>query len=111
MIAACACRKSITRVFNANQKGDIMRGQVVAFSEEKNIGVVATGDGPLRLFHLNDWRGMVPPQLGMAVSFKVDEDGRARQVQLLALPDPAANAVRPDPEPIQPANPRTYTAE
>lgn len=87
-----------------------MRGQVLAFSEQKKVGVVATPDGPHRLFHLNDWRSKVPPQLGMAVNFSVDEDGRARHVQL-ALPEPATTAADPALQPTQLANPHAYGAE
>ncbi len=87
-----------------------MRGQVIAFSEEKKVGVVATADGPGRLFHLNDWRDMAPPKHGMAVNFSVDEDGRARQVQLVALPGPAATAAPSGQQPTQPANQHTNAA-
>lgn len=104
MIAAFACAKGIKNVSSENQKRDIMRGQILAFSEQKKVGVVATPDGAHRLFHINDWRSMVPPQLGMAVNFSVDEDGRARHIQL-APPEPATTATDPVRQPTQSANP------
>lgn len=88
-----------------------MRGQVLAFSEEKKIGVVAAADGPHRLFHVNDWRGMAPPQLGMAVNFSIDEDGRARQVQLIGLPESAATTAESAQRLTQSTNPHTNAAE
>ena len=66
-----------------------MRGQILVFNEQKEVGAIATDDGRRFLFHVKDWQDVVPPERGMAVSFMLDADGRARQVQL-ALPDTAA---------------------
>lgn len=64
-----------------------MRGQILVFNEQKEAGAIITDDGRRFLFHINDWQDVVPPDRGMAVSFMLDGDGRARQVQL-ATPEP-----------------------
>lgn len=66
-----------------------MRGQILVFNEQKEAGAIATDDGRRFLFHINDWQDVLPPDRGMAVSFMLDSDGRARQVQL-AMPEAAA---------------------
>ena len=66
-----------------------MRGQILVFNEQKEVGAIATDDGRRFLFHVKDWQDVVPPERGMAVSFMLDADGRARQAQL-ALPDAVA---------------------
>ena len=73
-----------------------MRGQILVFNEQKEVGAIITEDGRRFLFHINDWEDVVPPGPGMAASFMLDADGRARQLQL-ALPDssPTASAAPP----------------
>ena len=78
-----------------------MRGQILVFNEQKEAGAIVTDDGRRFLFHINEWEDVVPPDRGMVVSFMLDADNRARQVQL-ALPDamPAA-ATKPHAPPRQ----------
>ena len=66
-----------------------MRGQILVFNEQKEAGAIITEDGRRFLFHINDWQDVVPPDRGMAVSFMLDADNRARQVQL-AVPESVA---------------------
>ena len=78
-----------------------MRGQILVFNEQKEAGAIITEDGRRFLFHINDWQDVVPPDRGMAVSFMLDGDGRARQVQL-AAPEPVAAATVATPSPALP---------
>lgn len=66
-----------------------MRGQILVFNEQKQAGAIATADGQRFLFHISDWKDVVPPESGMTVVFAAHENSRARQVQL-ALPAPVA---------------------
>ncbi|MDP3230681.1 MAG: TM2 domain-containing protein [Acidovorax sp.] len=77
-----------------------MRGQILVFNEQKEAGAIVNEDGRRFLFHITDWDDVVPPDRGMAVSFMLDADNRARQVQI-ALPDqmPAANTTAHTPTP------------
>ncbi|WP_311223546.1 MULTISPECIES: TM2 domain-containing protein [unclassified Acidovorax] len=75
-----------------------MRGQILVFNEQKEAGAIVTEDGRRLIFHINDWQDVVPPDRGMAVSFMLDEEGRARQVQL-TLPDPTPSAATATPTP------------
>ena len=68
-----------------------MRGQILVFNEQKEVGAIITEDGRRFLFHISDWDDVLPPDRGMAVSFMLDAETRPRQVQL-ALPDPIAAA-------------------
>ena len=80
-----------------------MRGQILVFNEQKEAGAIVTDDGRRFLFHINEWEDVVPPDRGMVVSFMLDADNRARQVQL-ALPDamPAAATKPHAPPPSAP---------
>ncbi len=73
-----------------------MRGQILVFNEQKEMGAIIADDGRRFLFHAADWQDVVPPDRGMAVGFVPDAEGRARQVQL-APPDAAAPSAPPPP--------------
>ena len=81
-----------------------MRGQILVFNEQKEAGAIVTDDGRRFLFHITDWQDVVPPDRGMAVSFMLDADNRAHQVQL-ALPEPMPNATTAAPTPMPASGP------
>lgn len=81
-----------------------MRGQILVFNEQKEAGAIVTEDGRRILFHAKDWEDVVPPDRGMAVSFMLDTDNRARQVQL-ALPAAAPSAATTPHASMPPAAP------
>lgn len=70
-----------------------MRGQILVFNEQKQAGAIATVDGQRFLFHVSEWKDVLPPEYGMAVDFVAHENSRARQVQF-ALPDPVTAPAR-----------------
>ncbi len=66
-----------------------MRGQILVFNELKEAGAIVATDGQRFLFHARDWQDVVPPEGGMSVEFKLNDNNRAQQVQL-ALPQSAS---------------------
>lgn len=65
-----------------------MKGQILVFNDEKQLGAVVTADGRRFVFGAADWKDAVPPQRGMAVEFEMAEDNRAQNIYL-ALPESA----------------------
>jgi len=72
-------------------KDKAMRGQILAFNEQKQTGAIVGDDGQRFLFHENDWQDVVAPERGMVVSFTLDAENQAREVQL-AVPGNVPNA-------------------
>ena len=71
-----------------------MRGQILAYVADSQMGLVVTPDGQRLSFRGADWQEAIAPERGMAVEFTVIEGSRARQVQL-ALPEPTAAPAMP----------------
>lgn len=66
-----------------------VRGQILAYVADSQMGLIVTPDGQRLSFRGADWLEALAPERGMAVECTVIEGNRARQVQL-ALPEPAA---------------------
>lgn len=81
-----------------------MRGQILAFSEQKAAGAIAAADEQRFLFHASDWRDVIPPERGMEVEFTATANNRAHQVRMAApaalAPAPAAPLPQP-PAPVR----------
>ena len=71
-----------------------MRGQILAYVADSQMGLVVTPDGQRLSFRGADWQEAIAPERGMAVEFTAIEGSRARQVQL-ALPEPTAAPAMP----------------
>ena len=74
-----------------------MRGQILAYVADKEMGLIATAEGQRLTFRTTDWMEVIPPERGMAVECVALDAHRASQVQL-ALPE--AVAVPPAPQPL-----------
>ena len=74
-----------------------MRGQILAYVADKEMGLIATAEGQRLSFRTADWMEVIPPERGMAVECVALDAHRASQVQL-ALPE--AVAVPPAPQPL-----------
>ena len=82
-----------------------MRGQILAYVADSQMGLVVSPDGQRLSFREIDWQEPIPPARGMTVEFTAIEGDRARQLRL-ALPDTAALAhpplaQRPKRKPVQ----------
>ncbi len=66
-----------------------MKGQILAYVADKEMGLIATAEGQRVSFRAMDWLEVLPPERGMNVEFEVDENQRAHNIQL-ALPDTAS---------------------
>ena len=71
-----------------------MRGQILAYVADKEMGLIATAEGQRRSFRTADWMEVIPPERGMAVECVALDAHRASQVQL-ALPEPSTAAAPP----------------
>ena len=71
-----------------------MRGQILAYVADSQMGLVVSPDGQRLSFREIDWQEPIPPARGMTVEFTAIEGDRARQLRL-ALPDTAALAHPP----------------
>ena len=74
-----------------------MRGQILAYVADKEMGLIATAEGQRLSFRTADWMEVIPPERGMAVECVALDAHRASQVQL-ALPE--AVAAPPAPQPL-----------
>ena len=74
-----------------------MKGQILAYVADKEMGLIATAEGQRLSFRTADWMEVIPPERGMAVECVALDAHRASQVQL-ALPE--AVAVPPAPQPL-----------
>ena len=74
-----------------------MRGQILAYVADKEMGLIATAEGQRLSFRTADWLEVIAPERGMAVECVALDAHRASQVQL-ALPE--AVAVPPAPQPL-----------
>ena len=68
-----------------------MRGQILAYVADKEMGLIATAEGQRLTFRTTDWMEVIPPERGMAVECVALDAHRASQVQL-ALPEPTTAA-------------------
>lgn len=73
-----------------------MRGQILAYVADKEMGLIATAEGQRLSFRTADWMEVIPPERGMAVECVALDAHRASQVQL-ALPEPVAAPPAPQP--------------
>ena len=73
-----------------------MRGQILAYVADKEMGLIATAEGQRLSFRTADWMEVIPPERGMAVECVALDAHRASQVQL-ALPEPVAAPPAPPP--------------
>ena len=71
-----------------------MRGQILAYVADKEMGLIATAEGQRLSFRTADWMEVIPPERGMAVECVALDAHRASQVQL-ALPEPSTAAAPP----------------
>jgi len=74
-----------------------MRGQILAYVADKEMGLIATAEGQRLSFRAADWLEVIAPERGMAVECVALDAHRAGQVQL-ALPEPVA--LRPKRKPV-----------
>lgn len=72
-----------------------MKGLILVFNDQKQVGAIATTSGKRYLFPIKDWKeDLAAPERGLMVEFEAGEDNRARNVRL-ALPDaPQAEPAR-----------------
>ena len=73
-----------------------MRGQILAYVADKEMGLIATAEGQRLSFRTADWMEVIPPERGMAVECVALDAHRASQVQL-ALPEPVVAPPAPPP--------------
>ena len=73
-----------------------MRGQILAYVADKEMGLIATAEGQRLSFRAADWLEVIAPERGMAVECVALDAHRAGQVQL-ALPEPVAAPPAPPP--------------
>lgn len=73
-----------------------MRGQILAYVADKEMGLIATAEGQRLSFRAADWLEVIAPERGMAVECVALDAHRAGQVQL-ALPEPMAAPPAPPP--------------
>ncbi|UJB66898.1 TM2 domain-containing protein [Acidovorax sp. YS12] len=76
-----------------------MRGQILAYVADKEMGLIATAEGQRLSFRATDWMEVIAPERGMAVECVALDAHRAGQVQL-ALPEPAAAPAVNGPPPL-----------
>jgi TM2 domain-containing membrane protein YozV len=78
-----------------------MRGQILAYVADKEMGLIATAEGQRLSFRAADWLEVIAPERGMAVECVALDAHRAGQVQL-ALPEPVAAPAVNVPPPLPP---------
>ena len=66
-----------------------MKGQILAYVADNQMGLTATAEGQRVSFRTIDWLEVLPPERGMSVEFDIRDNQRAHNIQL-ALPDAAA---------------------
>ena len=73
-----------------------MRGQILAYVADKEMGLIATAEGQRLSFRAADWLEVIAPERGMALECVALDAHRAGQVQL-ALPEPVVAPPAPPP--------------
>ena len=73
-----------------------VRGQILAYVADSQMGLIVTPDGQRLSFRGADWLEALAPERGMAVECVALDAHRAGQVQL-ALPEPVAAPPAPPP--------------